>query len=218
MMMLKVKHLSDKIIILLLFISTFLFSGCAYNVAVKRDKPISFQEREEKLQLNVGLYLSDEVKKHIIKAKGPIGGGYNFLIGEALEANAIESLKKIFHEVFVIRDKTNISPYIERIISIEISPASHFVLGATTLSKKTSKVELSCEIYDNKWNLLWKGSSIGKVNRTTGGAGVTPALIGIFGVAIQQRALGDIVDESLVLALEQLNEKILTDGRKQIME
>lgn len=212
MMMLKVKHLSDKII-LLLFISTFLFSGCATNVAVKRDKPISFQEREEKLQLNVGLYLSDEVKKHIIKARW-----YNFLIGEALEANAIESLKKIFHEVFVIRDKTNISSHIERIISIEISPASHFVLGIATFSKKTSIVELSCEIYDNEWNLLWKGSSIGKVNRTTGGAGIAGPLIGIFGVALQQRALGDIVDESLVLALEQLNEKILTDGRKQIME
>jgi hypothetical protein len=213
----RVNNLSVETLLLLSIIS-FLFTGCVSNIAVKGDNLVSFKERGEKLPLSVGLYTNDKTKKYFIKAPGPMGFGYNFLIGEVLETNAIESLKKIFPVLSVISNKTNISSDIERIINIEILPTSNFILGATHFSEQNSIVELGCEIYDSKWNLLWKGSSIGQVNRSTGGAGVAPVLIGPFGAAIQERALGNIVNETLALSLEQLNDKILMSGKNAILK
>jgi hypothetical protein len=205
----QITNLSVETLLLLLIIP-FLFTGCiSTNLAVKSDNPVSFKEREKKLPLSVGFYISNETKKHFIKADGPMGSSYNFLIGEALETNAIESLRKIFPVVSVISNKTNIPSDIERIINIEILPTSNFILGATHFSEQKSKVELGCEIYDSKWNLLWKESSIGQVNRSTGS---------LIGKSIQERALGDIVNETLALSLEQLNDKIIMSGENAILK
>jgi hypothetical protein len=215
----QITNLSVETLLLLLIIP-FLFTGCiSTNLAVKSDNPVSFKEREKKLPLSVGFYISNETKKHFIKADGPMGSSYNFLIGEALETNAIESLRKIFPVVSVISNKTNIPSDIERIINIEILPTSNFILGATHFSEQKSKVELGCEIYDSKWNLLWKESSIGQVNRSTGSAkGAAAVLLSLIGKSIQERALGDIVNETLALSLEQLNDKIIMSGENAILK
>ncbi|MBI3592410.1 MAG: hypothetical protein HY099_02845 [Nitrospirae bacterium] len=196
-------------------ILAFLMQGCANNISVKRDSVI-FRERAEKLPLSVGLFLSDKAQNYSIS--GEISSDtINFQIGKALESSATESLKKAFRAVSVIHEKTIIEPGIERIITLEFGPSSKFTYGGATLSEHTATVELICEVYDNKWTLLWKTTAHGAITRTTREAGVAFVIIGMLGESVQLKALGSIVNESLASALESLNDQILISGKDAIL-
>ncbi|MDI6728745.1 MAG: hypothetical protein QMD44_07485 [Thermodesulfovibrionales bacterium] len=199
---------------LLVFV-IFLFHGCTSTITVKQDS-VKFRERTEKLPLNVGLFLSDTTKNYLLSEETP-SGTLNFQVGNALEASAIESLKKAFHDVSFIQKKDEIRPDIERIIIIEFGPSTKFIYGGATLSEHTATVELLCGVYDRKWNILWKGTANGSVARTTGEAGVASLIIGMLGESIQLKALGSIVNDSLTAALENLNDQILILGKDVIM-
>ncbi|MCL4536727.1 MAG: hypothetical protein M1610_03945 [Nitrospirae bacterium] len=199
----------------LLLIVIFLLLGCISTITVKQDS-VKFRERAEKLPLSVGLFLSDTMKNYLMP--GEIASDtLNFEIGKAIEASAIESLKKVFHDVSLIQEKAAISPNIQRIVIIEFSPSSKFIYGGATLSEHTATVELLCEVYDRKWNILWKGTANGSVTRTTGEAGVASLIIGMLGESIQLKELGKIVNESLTAALENLNDQIMILGKDAIM-
>ena len=192
-----------------------LLLGCISTITVKQDS-VKFRERAEKLPLSVGLFLSDTTKNYLMSEETP-SGTLNFEIGKAIEASAIESLKKAFHEVSFIQKKTEIVPDIQRIIIIEFGPSTKFIYGGATLSEHTATVELLCEVYDRKWNILWKGTANGSVTRTTGEAGVASLIIGMLGESIQLKELGKIVNESLTAALENLNDQIMILGKDAIM-
>lgn len=193
-----------------------LLQGCASIITVKQDS-VKFRERAEKLPLRAGLFLTDTTKNYLMPVE-IASDTLNFETGKALEASAIESLKKAFHEVSFIQEKAAINPNIQKIIIIEFNPSSKFIYGGATLSEHTATVELLCEVYDRKWNMLWKGTANGSVTRTTGQAGVASLIIGMLGESIQLKALGSIVNDSLTAALENLNDQILILGKDVIME
>ncbi len=192
-----------------------LLLGCISIITVKQDS-VKFRERAEKLPLRVGLFLSDTTKNYLMPVE-IASDTLNFEIGKAIEASAIESLKKVFHEVSFIQEKAAISPNIQRMVIIEFSLSSKFIYGGATLSEHTATVELLCAVYDRKWNMLWKGTANGSVTRTTGEAGVASLIIGILGESIQLKELGKIVNESLTAALENLNDQILVSGKDVII-
>ncbi|MCK4825435.1 hypothetical protein KA005_57335 [bacterium] len=204
--------------VLLAFVTiAVLVQGCGVSnritISIKRDLP-NFQERAEKLPLSVGLFLDEKDKKYIITSTVMIVGYYDFMVGEALETSAIESLNKIFQEVSVIQEKGTVPSNIQRIITISFAPTSRFVLGTAGLSKHTAEVELICKVYDKDCNLLWKGSSIGNVHRATIGWW---SAAGALGAARFQKEVGGVVNESLTAALERLNEQFLTSGKNAIL-
>ncbi len=203
------------LLIMLMPVILSLLQGCASIITVKQDS-VKFRERAEKLPLRVGLFLSDTTKNYLMPVE-IASDTLNFEIGKALEASAIESLKKAFHEVSFIQKKNEIRPDIQRIIIIEFGPSTKFIYGGAVLSEHTATVELLCEVYDRKWNMLWKGTANGSVARTTGEAGVASLIIGMLGESIQLKALGSIVNDSLTAALENLNEQILILGKDVIM-
>lgn len=177
-----------------------------------------FSERTEKLPLNVGLFLKEETRNYIISGKRTGTPTFNFQVGEAFETSVVESLKKVFQSASIVNDRANIMSNIERIVTISFGNASKIWLGRTTFSEHTSEIELNYEVYDNKWNLLWKRTAQSKVGKTAGGSAGTQLLFGAFGQAAYNNALGRIVNESLTAALEQMNEQILTSGREAILK
>ncbi|MBI5212672.1 MAG: hypothetical protein HY957_04790 [Nitrospirae bacterium] len=203
------------LLIMLMPVILSLLQGCASIITVKQDS-VKFMERAEKLPLSVGLFLSDTTKNYLTPVE-IASDTLNFEIGKALEASAIESLKKAFHEVSFIQKKNEIRPDIQRIIIIEFGPSTKLIYGGATLSEHTATVELLCEVYDRKWNMLWKRTANGSVTRTTGEAGVASLIIGMLGESIQLKALGSIVNDSLTAALENLNDQILILDKDVIM-
>ena len=203
------------LLIILMPVIPILLLGCISTITVKQDS-VKFRERAEKLPLRAGLFLSDTTKNYLMPVE-IASDTLNFEIGKALEASAVESLKKAFHEVSFIQEKAAINPNIQKIIIIEFNPSSKFIYGGATLSEHTATVELLCEVYDRKWNMLWKGTANGSVTRTTGQAGVASLIIGMLGESIQLKALGSIVNDSLTAALENLNDQILILSKDVIM-
>lgn len=193
-------------------IIVFLLQGCtSFRIPVKQDSLI-FQEREGKLPLNAGLFLSDETRTHVITERYQ-GADWNFQIGEALEPSAIKSLQKVFQTVSVV-NKENIDSNIDRIISLRFGPESNFKHGWTSWAQHTAVVELVYSVYDNKWNLLWEGTSLGTASDTSGGKQIAAALLTVFTAqAVHNKIIGKTMHDSLTAALEQFNEQILTSGR-----
>ena len=159
----------NKSIFFLLGILIFLVQGCATLIPestsepylVKPDRNTTFQERPDKLPLKVGLYLSDAARTYPIICSGKSGLtpiNLTFIAGETLEANAVESLKKSFSRVTVIKEKSNLSSDIERIISINFSPQSKIDRGSSfaVSPDRTVTVILDTTVYDNHWSEMWK--------------------------------------------------------------
>jgi hypothetical protein len=72
-------------------------------------------------------------------------------------------------------------------------------------------------VYDQEWNLLWKETVIGSATLQY----QKPAFGGMGGAAAgfqNEREMRDIATRSLVSALEQLNDKILTSGKDAILK
>ncbi|WP_333654295.1 hypothetical protein [Dissulfurispira sp.] len=92
----------------LLLIVIILLQGCISTITVKQDS-VKFRERAEKLPLSVSLFLSDTTKNYLLSEETP-SGTLNFQVGNALEASAIESLKKAFQEVSFIQKKPKSCP------------------------------------------------------------------------------------------------------------
>ena len=189
--------------------------GCS-TLHVQRHM-LSFQNRPEKLPLEVGLFLSDKERNYDIT----VLLGSKFMIGEALEVAAVESLGEVFRAVSIFSEKDRVPPDIERIIVIKFGPET---IASTSGGFRKAKTELFCEVYGKEWNLLWKETSIGNATleiekiqfNILGGAGGGAASGYAAGVR-NEREMIQINTESLVSALEQLNDKILTSGKEPIL-
>lgn len=205
-------HSQANFLILSVVIVLFVLQGCtSFTIPVKQNSLV-FQEREEKIPLNIGVFLSDEVRNYVITERYQ-GADWNFQIGEALEPSAVTSLQKIFITVSVIHD-THVGSNIDRIVSLKFGPSSKFQHGWTSWAEHSATVELICEIYDRKWNLLWKGDSLETVSGTTGAKEAGAFLITVFASqAVHNKIIGKTMNKSLTAALEQLNDQILTSGR-----
>jgi len=121
-----------------------------------------FQDKPEKLPLKAALYLDDKERNYDIS----VLLGSKFMIGEALELAATESLGKVFPTISLFNEKGKVTPDIERIIAIKFGPetSASISLAPGLLKhevKREAKTELFCEVYDKEWNLLWKETVIG---------------------------------------------------------
>lgn len=213
--MVRNEYMNNYFVPMLFVMVVILLQGCTHNISVKQDS-IMFQDRAEKLPLNVGLFLTEETRNYIVSAKKT--DTYNFMIGEALEASATESLKKVFQTVSVIHDKTNVVTNVDRIVSIKFGPASKFKIGATVFSETASTVELMCKVFDKEWNLLWEGTSISVTSGTTAGKLTLGLLFAPAGDAWLHKRFREMASESLIAALEKLNEQILSLGKEAILK
>jgi len=196
-----------------------LLQGCtSFTIPVRQDS-IVFQKREDKIRLNVGLFLTKEVRNYVITGRHG-GADYNFQVGEALEQNALASLKEIFQAVYVIPTQNDVIPDTDRIISIKFGPSSSFKHGAVDwASEHTATTELLCEVYNDKWNLLWDAVSLGTETRKVGAKRAVGGLLTtpIGATYLFNKKYGEIFNKSLVQALEKLNDEILTSGRDAIL-
>ncbi len=194
-----------------------LMQGCTFNTLVKPDS-MEFREQKEKLPLSVGLFLSADSRNYVISLKRSTETN-NFMLGDALEDCAVQSLGKVFREVSVFHEKNNIKSNIDRIVSINFGPDTKIKLGPTGFSEHTVTVELICEIYDSKWNLLWRETSFGNFTERSGGKETLGLMLTPFAAhAIFQNRLAKMAGQSLILSLEQLNNLILTSGKDIILK
>lgn len=205
--------------LVLMVLIVILLEGCAtLPISVKRNV-VFYLDRQEKIPIKIGLFLSNEEKNYTIRVRA-----FEYKIGEALEEEATGSLRKVFLTVSVFNSKDKLLPDIDRIIAIKFGTETgtssyetvEFKLFGGSTFQHTSKVELICEVYDRNWNLLWKVTALG-----TGGPVksflrpfATPSEVGHHGVKENK----DIIIHSLVLALEKLNDKILTSGKETILK
>lgn len=190
--------------------------GCATPIHVQRGM-FYFEDNPEKLPLKAGLYLDDKERNYDI----PVLLGGKFMIGEALELAATESLGKVFPTISLFNEKGKVTPDIERIIAIKFGPetsaSTSFKPGLLKHEvKREAKTELFCEVYDKEWNLLWKETVIGNATleyQKSAWGGMGGAMGGYAAGLQNESEMRYIVTKSLVRALEQLNDKILTSGK-----
>lgn len=212
--------------LLLLLCALGLPSGCAYKIAVKRGLP-AFQERPQKLPFHVGLLIEKPARNYTLNR---YGGAYQ--VGEALEDAAAASLPQAFNEVSVVKGKKKLPEGIDRVAVLEFGARSELRLPRNpTTAPISSTVELVCTVYDRDLRRLWDGTAEANVTRTydeaetkafnkaraMAAAGAVLNILPIPGTGALSRSaadqqlagIGTIVHESLVAALEKVNEQLL---------
>lgn len=213
----------------ILFALSLLFAvvleGCS-NIKVVPDHTITLQERSDKLPLDVGLYLSKEFNNSMILGQGgqPRSSivGQHCLVGEALQSKVFESLSKVFRHVVIFNDKDKIPSHLERIINISLNPESCSTISDDGMVQSTTViVALDTSIYDNKWSLKWRTKTIGNVKDTCPECLAYALLLPVgsfISISVERDFKSKIVNKSIVQALEQLNDQILTSGKTAILE
>lgn len=214
--------INKKLICFLWLISGLTLCGCATPYYISKDiNPSMFTNREEKLllPLKAGLYLSDETRNYPVYPRGKLS---KIVIGEALEKAGPLSLEKVFNGVSVFYDRNNVPQDIDRIIVIDFSSETESKIDfePENYDEISCKTELLYKIYGRTWNLLWEGKAKGydiqripKLKRSFGGAyGATAAAYHGF------QEWKTTTRISLIQALEQINDQILTSGRDPIMK
>jgi hypothetical protein len=216
--MTKTKNLLRGAFLALMF-ATIILQGCAYNIPLKKDAVI-FQKRTDVLPLHAALFLTDEVRNYVVTEKWQ-GTDFNFQVGEVLEENALISLKEIFQMVCVLPARNDVISDIDRIISIKFGYSSRFEHGAVDwLSEHTATIELLWEVYDDKWNLLSEGTSLGTASGKMGAKRATASFLTLTlgATYLHNKTIGEIASKSLAQALEKLNDQILVSERDAILQ
>jgi hypothetical protein len=201
--------------LLLVFI---LMTACVHNIGIK-GRESSFRDwPDKKIPLSVGLYISENSRTYVVK-ECERRCGFNILVGEALEKNAFTSLNKIFREVYVIEDKFNISPNIERIITVDINPASTVEFRPLD-SNKSISIVLDSTIFDTKWNAIWEISTVENTRENTksNDALIATVVSPVLGVLVQKDQYGRIGHMALVDALENLNKQLTSGSGAAILQ
>lgn len=202
----------------LILITFILLPGCqGKKIVINQYSASYYKDRSEIFKVKTGIFLSDITRNYMI----PVGIGVNKIsIGEALEANAITSLGKIFSSVILISDKNKLPPDIERIISIEFGTETDVEWRTKKwfplpVKEFAGRVKLLYKVYDKNWVLLFEGMATGSSAKEIQASG------GFGGAAGGYRAgsAGDYelvaaVSDSLVLALEEINEQIISSVKK----
>jgi hypothetical protein len=189
-----------------------MFQGC-YAVSIKRIPP-KYTARPEKLPIKVGVYLDDKVRNYAIP--GQVEN--KVLVGEALNNEVVASLKEVFPEGSLFYNKNMKPQDIAIIIAIEFG--SKTKIEFEVFNEVRSITELVCKIYDKEWNLLWEETVIGNA------AAPLPKPSFGFGGAYGGARAGEIglqsmkiaAINSLALALDLLNYRILASGKDAILK
>lgn len=186
---------------------TALSLGCARNIMVKQGD-VQFRDRTDKIARSAGLYLADDQRNWVYSYR-KLGMGYDFVLGQALEASAAQSLRQSFQDVVMLENPNGADSNVDRVLTLRFGPGTQFVFGPTTMSMNHAAVELSCEVRDKSGKVLWSGSSSGSAEGSAGMKGLVQGFMGSWLNQVYAR----IFNDALTDALEKLNDQILADGR-----
>jgi hypothetical protein len=147
-------------------------------------------------------------------------------IGEAVPTHMAAALKSAFKDV-TVADDGKIPADAERIIYCSLGAGTDMKFGMLVSSDKTATVELNCRVLDAARSTLWEG---GILRSDTFNAGIVAqmlqltAITSIFysnvDVAGAEEAYAAMItagsNSSMVLAVDQLMEKMIREGRSGI--
>ncbi len=210
----------NKRLFLLLFI--FLFAGCASipTSATVSDK-IPISDRGQKIPKVIGLYIPEKSKTYVAKQfvrkdAGMSKDGLVFTLdfGRNLEANAKNSLGKIFLDVVPLAHMNDKSKY-SHVIQIDIDDRTNFDIGIFAFSEKTVNLYMRGKLFNTSGKLLWEETFDSAASRTNikgilAGGGIL--IGGIWGTYARQAGLDKLqeaAEESLWANLEMLNTRML---------
>ncbi len=185
--------------------------GCMSNQIKVQQSGVQFNDRSDQIALRAGLVIDDEARRWVYTYK-KLGVTYDFALGQALEADAPEALKKSFQEVVGIAAPGSPDSDVKRVVTLKFGPGTDWKFGPVVMAANHATVELLCEISGKNGKALWSGSALGHADKTAGIYGYLPGPMNSW----INKAYGRIFHDALTDALEKLNDQILTDGRKKI--
>lgn len=150
----------------ILAITLLLLSGCTspvYNfpVNVHKEYPV---KTKEKINISVGLIMSDEFRKAQIITK-LVGGSETIVLGPFLEQNTEALVRELFTTVFVSKDpKTFLNKEIDAILTPRLTGVSRNLVGAGKFQSLIAKLEWTLK--DKKGNLVWIETVTGQGDET----------------------------------------------------
>ncbi len=168
---------------------------------------VQFGDRSDPIAMRAGLAI-DEATRHWVYTYKKLGVTYDFALGQALEADAPEALKKSFQDVAL----GDAGSDVKRVVALKFGPGTDWKFGPVVMAANHATVELLCEISGANGKVLWSGSAVGHADKTAGMYGYLPGPMN----AWINKAYGRIFHDALADALEKLNDQILTAGRKKI--
>lgn len=135
-----------------IFISFFiLFSvGCTKHIQPKL--PETELNIEDKLPINVGLFLDEKTKNYVYKSTG------KFLIGKAIRTVSLEALKTMFSEVEEVKA---VEPFPSGVAGVAQVKLLAFYMSGRGLAHD-SYIVLEAVFIDDEGNKIWRDLILGE--------------------------------------------------------
>jgi len=193
----------------IIFVAGFL-QACSltYPIQVKQDAPSVYKSAPNKLHQTVGIYMDGNTKNYVVNSYKN-GGQMIFHLGEALAFEAPSALKEVSDKI-VFLDEIPSAKSVDRVLHLSFGPATDYVVGATVVSAQKVTIELKYEMTNAKGAKLFSGSSQAVVERSIGAKGVASGLFPmLFGTSLWRKGLGEVANDGIVAALENLNRDIM---------
>jgi len=222
------RNRADILLITLGFMCLLLLFGC-FRVYPKAtlSQDISFVDRNEKIPIPIGLYISPDsraysAKQFVKKDAGMSDDGYMFSteIGPYLEPNALRSLGKIFRSVKVLEhDKFPLkeSAGVKYLMTLEIDERTFMDVGKFAFSKKRVNIYLQCRLHDAQGKVLLEKVFDSESWRRTGKGFLAAGLFGNYAREAAKNARKQAGDESLRIDLEALN-SLLIEKKQELFK
>lgn len=172
----KVKYHNQIYGMLQYFLLALLLAGCASgrNTYIVPPEPVSGFQQGKKFNINVELYLSDELRN--TKGEFSVSATSEIFFGDVFTYNAEKMARELFSKVVVTNDKNKNSKkmtdgtLVLKVISINMP----FVRGTWNNTVITAIFEWTFK--DSKGNIVWIDTVKGEGN-ATGGSKVGPTSI-----------------------------------------
>lgn len=190
-----------------------LLQACSltYPIQVKQEGHATYEPVGGKRYAALGVYLDDGTKNYVIDSYRN-GGHMIFHVGEALTYEAPVALQSVADEVVLVEKTANASP-VDQILSLKFGPATEFVVGRSVVSDQKVTIELEYQLADSRGNILQEGTTQAIVERSIGGKGVASGLLGgLIGSGMWEAGIGEVANDGVVAALQNLNRDLSTPG------
>ena len=147
-------------------------------------------------------------------------------IGEAVSSHMASGLKAAFKDVVVLNDE-KAPPKAERIVVCSLRKRTELKLGMLVTSDHTANIDLDCKVLDASRKMLWEGSILRSDTFNAGIIGQMLLLQSASSFFVKNVDVSGSVDmfhsvitsgsnSSLVLAVDQLMEKMISEGNTRI--
>jgi hypothetical protein len=188
---------------------------------------ISFVDRNEKIPISIGLYISPDSRAYsatqfVRKDAGMSKDGYMFSteIGPYLEPNALRSLGKLFQSVKVMEHDDfplKESAGVKYLMTLEIDKRTFMDVGKFAFSKKRVNIYLLCRLHDAQGKVLLEKVFDSESWRRTGKGFLAAGIFGNYAREAAKNARKQAGDESLRINLEALN-SLLIEKKQELFK